>query len=1107
MDLRPLLLYFYLFFESIGKSGNVTIGPRKLHIKVTGKVGTDRYYIKWTESSQKNPIFPNVEYFLPDDDYDSDDFDFLEYDLVEKLDEINTEQSEGIIEEMEKDEDTTVDDKEDNIIIEKEDDIIIEDEINEINNNLQKRKRKRSKKILLQADIDKLRSKLHANKYFMEEITPELVRCKCGKEIRLDRKFRDKNLTTHGELSSCKYSNEGQPSIKAFFKPKKIRVEEENIIVKRVACKGLYEEKYQEYVLNSPAEFGGSIRPDIAAKELFPEVIKASLRLKSLGKTRCADLKNYLRAHAIWILDKTTLSVRSKMCENFTTRELGICDECDKLRKNSRLNQATKKQRATGKNIRFIPKWYLEHPLSKLLLNTNLKSLWVSADNNDNDAELWFKLAQFGKDGLFKGERTFQELASLMIQIQEKKLQDKKMTGLRYSEYLKQFFCLLSDSSREYEIFRQMFAGMSIRSIRYMRANESDIISNPELVYENILKVVRLTKALNWNGPIVGMTDCTKVRPKLTYSDELGCIVGSTLKLSETSVQTYDDIHKIINNIKQKKAIATQVRVVVLKIPIEKIPPIVIAILPTNGESNATAIYDLLMNVLIMSRDAGINLISLGSDGAPMPMYRNLPIITVQDPKHARKTARNQLHSGARLLVLGNNVILYRHLLTLAQAKDHAIYIRDVVNVDKQDDGAAYRLFHSDILEQIYQNEMENNEMRSLFVYLFVLGDLFDSYLNRNIFHKERIIMAMRGYFFLKMWAEYIENAGQLYDSKFSISKNFISSQSFKIFTSLAESLILLIISHRRILSIISFISLGTRQGIQIQKEKTSASGYVFDFNPNSISNENIDILRIWPDDNAIYDAIKIAYNDAAGFIKALGIKLLNDKTIPHFYISTSHHSMVISNLLNNNDDFDVDNVSGFDFNSEEINLDDLNENSFTSAASEVARLSRLADLTESESNEVSELSDSSKTELDYIINTTTKLSSLTEFQQNELFDTNGSMNISQIIQTRTSHNAFSRSERPCQNRRLNAIQLSNNQEEFNRNSANLLISEFFRKDGTLEPTIRSRKERWTGRKNLENIGLPQYINAPNISRANVTDNNPLRENGFILYISKESSN
>jgi hypothetical protein len=105
-----------------------------------------------------------------------------------------------------------------------------------------------------------------------------------------------------------------------------------------------------------------------------------------------------------------------------------------------------------------------------------------------------------------------------------------------------------------------------------------------------------------------------------------------------------------------------------------------------------------------------------------MPIYRNLPIITVQDTKHAKKTARNQLHSGARLLVLGSNVMLYRHLLNLAQFPNHALYMRDVVNVDKQDDGAAYRVFHSDVLEQIHQTGLENNEMQSLFVYLFILG-------------------------------------------------------------------------------------------------------------------------------------------------------------------------------------------------------------------------------------------------------------------------------------------------------------------------------------------------------------------------------------------------
>ncbi|GES86852.1 hypothetical protein RCL_jg20763.t1 [Rhizophagus clarus] len=314
--------------------------------------------------------------------------------------------------------------------------------------------------------------------YFMKEITPKLVCCKCGKEICLDWNFRDKNLTTHGELSNCKYSGDGQQSIKVFFKPKKIRNEEENIIVKKVA----------------------------SAKQLFSETVKAKLRLKSLGTAKCDDLKNYLRAHATWILDKTTISVRSKECENFTIRKSGICDNCDKLRRNNRLIKAI-----------------------------------------------------------------------------------NKTTGLRYSEHLKQFFSLLSKSSREYEIFRQMLAGISIRSIRYLRAKEVDVVTNLELVYEN-----------------------------LTYSDELGGIVGSTLKSSEIPVQTYDDIHNVINYIKQQKAIATQVRVILLKIPIEKIPPLVISMLPTKGESNAAEIYDLLMNIIIMSRDAGVNLVSLGSDGAPV---------------------------------------------------------------------------------------------------------------------------------------------------------------------------------------------------------------------------------------------------------------------------------------------------------------------------------------------------------------------------------------------------------------------------------------------------------------------------------------------------------
>jgi hypothetical protein len=130
----------------------------------------------------------------------------------------------------------------------------------------------------------------------------------------------------------------------------------------------------------------------------------------------------------------------------------------------------------------------------------------------------------------------------------------------------------------------------------------------------------------------------------------------------------------------------------------------------------------------------------------------------------------------------------------------------------------------------------------------------------------------------------------------------------------------------------------------------------------------------------------------------------------------------------------------------------------------------------EQETNESKQEIKPSDSELDYILNTSTIIPSKIELEQNELFYANGSINVSQIIQTRISHNAFSRSERPCQNRKLNAIQSSNNQEKLNRNSTNFLVSEFFRNSDAFESTIRSRKERWAGRKKLENIGIPQHI-------------------------------
>src|ERR1043165_8355632 len=58
--------------------------------------------------------------------------------------------------------------------------------------------------------------------------------------------------------------------------------------------------------------------------------------------------------------------------------------------------------------------------------------------------------------------------------------------------------------------------------------------------------------------------------------------------------------------------------------------------------------------------------------------------------------------------------------------------------------------------------------------------------------------MAMRAYFFLHAWKNYIDQCAILHSTKwYNMNKSCISIQSFNIFCSLAESLVLLILAHR----------------------------------------------------------------------------------------------------------------------------------------------------------------------------------------------------------------------------------------------------------------------------------------------------------------------
>jgi hypothetical protein len=67
--------------------------------------------------------------------------------------------------------------------------------------------------------------------------------------------------------------------------------------------------------------------------------------------------------------------------------------------------------------------------------------------------------------------------------------------------------------------------------------------------------------------------------------------------------------------------------------------------------------------------------------------------------------------------------VRYDQIYQLAQEENSALYMRDVINVDKQDDGAAYRVFYLTFLAQYQNNGHLDHDNTALFVYLFIFGN------------------------------------------------------------------------------------------------------------------------------------------------------------------------------------------------------------------------------------------------------------------------------------------------------------------------------------------------------------------------------------------------
>lgn len=195
----------------------------------------------------------------------------------------------------------------------------------------------------------------------------------------------------------------------------------------------------------------------------------------------------------------------------------------------------------------------------------------------------------------------------------------------------------------------------------------------------------------------------------------------------------------------------------------------------------------------------------------PLVGSKNWPLVTVQDPKHAWKIAANQLLSNAHLSSFGVfYVTMPQHALFLQQ-KSSSLYHEGVFNCDNQDNGQSYWTFNDDTLAIT----LSKPECNSLSIYLFVMVELCDAWLNRTTNHQDCILSAFTSQLFLQQWNQYLQEQQSASPGLMSTEHTRISHQSHKILEQITKGLLALITSHCKYYSDFPLIPCPWNHGIK----------------------------------------------------------------------------------------------------------------------------------------------------------------------------------------------------------------------------------------------------------------------------------------------------
>ncbi|CAK5262410.1 unnamed protein product [Mycena citricolor] len=687
-----------------------------------------------------------------------------------------------------------------------------------------------------------------------------------------------------------------------------------------------------------------------------------------------------------WRVSGTAGAVFSKRCTGATWNRDGVCSECVEISKAEGLKRGVRKALKTAalppaefanaieRRLKYTPVTRSDHTAATTELNLKSRAVVkiLTAKAQYGDAGVFLTLYQQAQRGELAKRETFIAMAGHMSD-RTRREQDptgKLIHGIRYPPLVLNYCTLMRSyghrSGAQYDLFSTFSGGPSKRQLRRNAAKYPVTLRTSELCRENLDSVVAYSKLIGYTGPWIAAGDGTKLRPVLSVSAEFSDkgsahVVGSTLPLKDVQFSSSEEQSQVTDAIEKAEAIATQVWVLALKIPLPNMPVFPVAFVPNKGDMTAGDVHGIYVQLRSLCAEAGIKLLATGSDGAKAevnaqqmlmnedtpkrlsctnkkygiflscPVHNDTgPLISNTDPDHALKTTRNNLLTGTHLLILGGLYICHSVLMTLLSLKGTVLYRKDIFNTDKQDDGAARRMFTASLLRILVNEEGDLVKMSlgGLFMFLFVFGELFDAWTQRKMTHIQRLVCVFRARHFMNIWRISVFSASDRYPNFFPPQQSFIADSSFQILIRLCDQFVLLLLAHLEYYPDVPFMPWhhGTHylehfygiawsfvpefsQGQLVEmykhicirqhilstgqyttkKEKDSNNGYTFDYVDANMTTAEIKMLKEIPSREQIDEACAVAWHEAAEIARQLGnmpipsLPLSSSSLHPHF--------------------------------------------------------------------------------------------------------------------------------------------------------------------------------------------------------------------------------